>query len=78
MTLRLPRLRIQSRAGQLTWLQVLSLAISGVFFYMGDMLPAMVMLVLATLFGVTAAMRRARDAQAAHPELFQRRQQRRR
>ncbi|MGE5618970.1 MAG: hypothetical protein ACM3US_06885 [Sphingomonadaceae bacterium] len=71
---RLPRIR--SRAGQLTWLQVLSLAISGVFFVNGDQLPAMVMLVLATLFGVTAAIRRVRDAQRTHPELFQKKRRR--
>ena len=35
--MRLPQIRIQTRAGQLTWLQLLSLAISGVFFMMGLM-----------------------------------------
>jgi hypothetical protein len=75
--MKLPRFRIQTRAGQLAWLQVLSLAISGLFYYLGDLLPALVMLVLATLFGVTATMRRARDAQRTHPELFQKRQRRR-
>ncbi len=75
--MKLPQIRIQGRSGQLTWLQLLSLAISGVFFYIGDMLPAMVMLVLGTLFGVAGAMRRAKEVRRDNPELFQKRQRRR-
>ncbi|MHB0868980.1 MAG: hypothetical protein ACYC66_07495 [Chloroflexota bacterium] len=68
--------RIQTRSGQLTWLQVLSLMVSGIFFMFGSTLPAMLMLVVATLFGVTAAIRRARDAQREHPEMFQKKRRR--
>ncbi len=75
--MKLPQIRIQTRSSQLTWLQLLSLAVSGLFYYLGDMVPAVVMLVLATLFGVTAAMRRAQDARQTHPELFQKRQRNR-
>ncbi len=75
--MKLPQIRIKTRAGQLTWLQLLSLGLSGLLYYLGDMLPAIVMLVLATLFGVTATMRRAQDARRTHPELFQKKPRRR-
>ena len=75
--MKLPQFRIRTRSGQLGWLQVLSLAISAVFYAMGDIAPALLMLVLATLFGVTATMRRVRDAQRTNPELFQQRKRKR-
>ncbi len=75
--MKLPQFRIQSRSAQLTWLQVLSLGLSALLYYIGDMLAAIVMLVLATLFGITAAMRRAQDAKRTHPELFQQKRRRR-
>lgn len=68
--------KIQTRSGQLAWLQVLSLVVSGIFFMLGSSMPAMLMLVVATLFGVTAAIRRARDVQRDHPELLQRKRRR--
>lgn len=70
------RPQIRTRAGQLTWLQVLSLALSGVFFVMGSMLPALALLLVATLFGAAAAIRRVRDARQSHPELFRQRRRR--
>lgn len=54
---------IRTKAGQLTWLQVLALAISGVAYLMGSLTTAVVMLVVATVFGVAAAVIRVREAQ---------------
>ncbi len=70
------RFQIQTRSGQLTWLQLLSLAISGLFFVIGSTVPAFVMLLLATLFGVAAMIRRYREAQHSNPELFRKRRRR--
>lgn len=53
---------IQSRAGQYTWLQVLALVLSAVGYLAGSMLMAIVMLLLATIFGVVATMDRVKRA----------------
>ena len=54
---------IRTKAGQLTWLQVLALAISGVAYLMGSLTTAVVMLAVATIFGVAATVIRVREAQ---------------
>lgn len=69
---------IRTRAGQMSWLQVLALIISGVAYVTGNMMTALIMLLVATLFGVAAMITRFRDAQRNDPELFRALQQRRR
>ena len=58
--MRLPQ--IKTKAGQFTWLQVLALAVSGVAFLLNSMLTALVMLFIATLFGIGAMIYRIREA----------------
>jgi hypothetical protein len=70
--------RFSTRNGQLTIAQVASLAVSGLFFISGNMVLAMAFLTLATLFGVTSAIRKYRDARKEYPEMFQQRQRKRR
>ncbi len=69
---------IRTRSGQLSWLQVLALVISGVAYLLGSMTTAVIMLIVATLFGVAAMITKLRDAQRNDPELFRALQQRRR
>ncbi len=67
---------IKTKAGQYTWLQVLSLAISAAFFAMGNMAVAMVLLLVGTAFGIAAAVVRVREAKRTNPEAFVRRRRR--
>lgn len=70
---------IKSKAGRLTWLQVLALVVSGVAYLTGNMGMAVVFLAFATIMGLAAAVYRIKDAQRTDPELFRnlRRQRRR-
>lgn len=54
---------IQSRAGRLSWLQLLALVIAGIAYYLNSTTTALAMLVLATVFGLVAAVIRVREAQ---------------
>jgi len=67
---------INTKSGQYTWLQLLSLVISGLFFWQGQMPIALVLLFLGTLFGVVGAIIRVREARQTNPEMFVRRRKR--
>ena len=55
---------IKSKAGQYTWLQVLSLAISiGAYVY-GSMTAEIVMLLVGTFFGIVATYARIQEAKS--------------
>ncbi len=70
--------RFNSRSGQLTLAQIVSLAVSGLLFFSGNMTPAMAFLVIATFFGVMSAIRKYREARRDYPELFVKRPKRQR
>ena len=64
---------IKARTTQLTWLQVICLAVSGLFYVSSNMTGAMLFLILGTLFGVTGAIRKYMDAKREYPEMFKKR-----
>lgn len=70
------RLPGRTRAGQYTWLQVITLAVSVVAYLLGALPVAVAFLLLGTIFGVLATLGRVKQAQQINRQTMRGRRRR--